>query len=129
MTNRGIKFELAKVALTKCNFMSSDSLTDSLKNLYEWIVEESEIDVEKQKEPDYEHVLIDEVISSIRLSGYMGSTYANKLKDIIFKYDINTVGDLLKIGRSDFSKYRNVGKGSISRIDDALEKLYGIKNW
>ena len=59
----------------------------------------------------------------------MGSTYANKLKDIIFKYDINTVGDLLKIGRSDFSKYRNVGKGSISRIDDALEKLYGIKNW
>jgi hypothetical protein len=39
------------------------------------------------------------------------------------------VGDLLKIGRSGFLKYRNVGKGSISRIDDALEKLYGIKNW
>jgi DNA-directed RNA polymerase alpha subunit len=109
--------------------MSSDSLTDSLMNLYEWIVEEPEVDLEKQKEPDYEHISIGDVISSIRLSGYMGSTYANKLTDIFFKNNINTVGDLLGVRRSYFSKYRNVGKGSISRIDDALEKLYGIKNW
>ena len=41
MTNKEIKFELAKVALTTCRHMTSDSLSESLKNLYDWIIEES----------------------------------------------------------------------------------------
>ena len=41
MTNKEIKFELAKVALTTCRHMTSESLTESLKNLYDWIIEES----------------------------------------------------------------------------------------
>lgn len=129
MTNREIKLELAKVALARCSYTDVNAFNEAIRNLYNWIVEESEIDVEKQKEPDYEHISIDGVISSIRLSGYMGSTYATKLTDIFHNNEINTVGDLLRIGRSYFSRYRNVGRGSISRIDDALEKLYGITNW
>lgn len=40
MTNKEIKFELAKVALTTCRHMTSESLTESLNNLYDWITEE-----------------------------------------------------------------------------------------
>lgn len=43
MTNKEIKFELAKVALEKCCFMTSETLTEGLKNLYDWIVEEPEV--------------------------------------------------------------------------------------
>lgn len=40
MTNKEIKFELAKVALTTCRHMTSESLSESLTNLYDWIMEE-----------------------------------------------------------------------------------------
>jgi DNA-directed RNA polymerase alpha subunit len=42
---------------------------------------------------------------------------------------INTIGDILRIGRREFMQIKGVGKGSITRIDDALEDLYGIVNW
>lgn len=135
MTNREIKFELAKVALTKCNFTTSETLTDSLRNLYEWIVEEPKVDVEqaemddKNQSTEYDKKPIGEVISCISKTGQMGITYATKLADIFHNNEINTVGDLLRIGGRYFSKYRNVGKGSISRIDDALAQLYGIDDW
>ena len=135
MTNREIKFELAKVALTTCRHMTSESLSESIKNLYEWIIEEPEVVVEQTEKDDknpsieYDNKPIGEVISCISKSGQMGITYATKLADIFHNNEINTVGDLLRIGGRYFSKYRNVGKGSISRIDDALEQLYGIKDW
>jgi len=135
MTNREIKFELAKVALTTCRHMTSESLSESIKNLYEWIIEEPEVVVEQTEKDDknpsieYDNKPIGEVISCISKSGQMGITYATKLADIFHNNEINTVGDLLRIGGRYFSKYRNVGKGSISRIDDALEQLYGINDW
>jgi hypothetical protein len=135
MTNREIKFELAKVALTTCRHMTSESLTESIKNLYDWIIEEPEVDVEQTEKDDknpsteYYNKPIGEVISCISKSGQMGITYATKLTDIFHNNEINTVGDLLRIGRRYFSRYRNVGNGSISRIDDALAQLYGITNW
>ena len=55
--------------------------------------------------------------------------YEERLKKIFERNDIKTVGDLLRIGRRDFKKYRSVGTGSITRIDDALEDLYDIKDW
>ena len=55
--------------------------------------------------------------------------YEERLKKIFESNDIKTVGDLLRIGRRDFKKYRSVGTGSITRIDDALEDLYDIKGW
>ena len=42
MTNKEIKFELAKVALTTCRHMTSESLSESLTNLYDWVMEEPE---------------------------------------------------------------------------------------
>jgi hypothetical protein len=55
--------------------------------------------------------------------------YEVRLGKLFEIYNINTVGDLLRIGRRDFKKYRSVGTGSITRIDDALEDLYDIKGW
>ena len=55
--------------------------------------------------------------------------YGVRLEKIFQMNDIKTVGDLLRIGRRNFRKYRSVGGGSISRIDDALEDLYNIKGW
>lgn len=43
MTNKEIKLELAKLALEKCCFTTSETLTEGLKNLYEWIVEEPKV--------------------------------------------------------------------------------------
>lgn len=55
--------------------------------------------------------------------------YEVRLGRIFMRNDIKTVGDLLRIGRRNFRKYRSVGDGSIRRIDDALEMLYDIKGW
>lgn len=55
--------------------------------------------------------------------------YEVRLEKIFESNDIKTVGDLLRIGRRDFRRYRSVGTGSITRIDDALEDLYDIKGW
>ena len=55
--------------------------------------------------------------------------YGVRLGKIFKSNNIKTVGDLLRIGRRDFSKYRSVGGGSISRIDNALKTLYDIKGW
>lgn len=55
--------------------------------------------------------------------------YGVRLGKIFEMNNIKTVGDLLRIGRRNFMKYRSVGGGSISRIDDALEDLYNIKGW
>jgi hypothetical protein len=55
--------------------------------------------------------------------------YGVRLGKIFQMNDIKTVGDLLRIGRREFRTYRSVGGGSISRIDDALEDLYGIEGW
>jgi len=65
---------------------------------------------------------------------YIGSKswepgYATRLGKIFESKNIKTVGDLLRIGRRDFRKYRSVGDGSITLIDDALENLYDIKDW
>lgn len=55
--------------------------------------------------------------------------YAVRLSKLFVAYNIKYVGELLRIGRRNFKKYRSVGTGSICRIDAALEELYGIKGW
>lgn len=55
--------------------------------------------------------------------------YGAKLDRIFSSCNIITVGDLLRIGRRSFLRYRSVGRGCISRIDDALEALYNITEW
>jgi len=69
------------------------------------------------------------ILSNVGYNGYDPAGYGVRLGKIFENYDIKTVGDLLRIGRRNFRKYRSVGGGSISRIDNALETLYDIKGW
>ena len=68
------------------------------------------------------------ILSHVGYDGY-DQGYGVRLGKIFESNNIKTVGDLLRIGRRDFRKYRSVGGGSISRIDNALELLYDIKGW
>ena len=68
------------------------------------------------------------ILSHVGHDGY-DPGYEVRLGKIFENYNIKTVGDLLRIGRRNFRKYRSVGGGSISRIDDALYRLYDIKGW
>ena len=77
--------------------------------------------------PDYvDSAPVAVILSNVGYNGYDPEVRLGKIFDA---YDIKTVGDLLRIGRRNFRKYRSVGNGSISRIDGALEKLYDIKGW
>jgi len=128
MENKEIKFELAKIALERCNFSTSETLTESLKNLYEWIMEEPEVDVETEQKNSFDGVDIKEVLNIVRKNQYFSSGIATSLETIFRKNNINTVGHLVRIGRRNFSKFRLVGKKSIWAIQDALDEL-GIKGW
>ena len=128
MENKEIKFELAKIALERCNFSTSETLTESLKNLYEWIMEEPEVEVETEQKNSFDDIDIKDVLSIIRKNRGLSSGIATSLETIFRKNNINTVGDLTRIGRRDFSKYRLVGKKSIWAIDDAMEEL-GVTTW
>ena len=128
MTNREIKFELAKVALTTCQHMTSESLTESLKNLYDWIIKEPEVEMETEQKSSYDKIDIKEVLNSIRKNKGFSSGIPTMIETAFCRNNINTVGDLIRIGRHDFSKCRLMGKKSIWAIDDALDEL-GIKGW
>lgn len=121
MTNKEIKFELAKVALDKCAFHTSDALTNSLKHLYEWIVEETDDEVETNQENQFDSIDIKEVLNIVRKQNVFRSV--TKLENAFIINNINTVGDLVRVGRHEFSKYRLVGKRSFRAVDDALEEL------
>lgn len=128
MTNKEIKLELAKVALEKCYFTTSEALTEGLKNLYNWIVEETEVEEETIDNNSFDSVDIKEVINIVRKNQRFSSGIATSLERIFNNNNINTVDDLTRIGRRYFSKFRLVGKKSIWAIDDALAEL-GIKGW
>ena len=128
MENKEIKFELAKIALERCNFLTSETLTESLKNLYEWIIEEPQNEVETNQENQFDRINIIEVLNIVRKNKGSSSGIATSLETIFRKNNINTVGHLVRIGRRDFSKYRLVGKKSIWAIEDALEEL-GVTTW
>jgi len=128
MTDNEIKLELAKVALTRCNFMTSETLTESLKNLYDWIIEEPDVEAENTDKDGLDSIDIKEVLNIVRKNKGSASGIATSLETIFNNNNINTVDDLTRIGRRDFSKYRLVGKKSIWAIQDALDEL-GIKGW
>ena len=128
MTNKEIKFELAKVALATCQHITNESLTENLKNLYDWIVEEPEVEAETIDKNSFDGVDIKEVLSTIRKNKGFSSGIPTMIETVFYGNNINTVGDLMRIGRRDFSKYRLVGKKSIWAIDEALDEL-GIKGW
>jgi DNA-directed RNA polymerase alpha subunit len=123
MTNREIKFELAKIALVNCVSI------DSIKQMYEWIIEEPEDDVDNPK-TDYNKTSVREIIKHLVKNGRYGDQrYVSSLVNVFNDNGINTIGDILRIGRRAFMQIKNVGKGSVTRVDDSLEELYGIKDW
>jgi DNA-directed RNA polymerase alpha subunit len=123
MTNREIKFELAKVALVNCVSI------DSIKQMYEWIIEEPDADVDKPK-TDYDNVSVREIIKYLVKNGRYGNQrYATSLVNVFNDNGINTIGDLLRINKRGFMQIKGVGKGSVTRVDDALEELFLIKYW
>ena len=128
MTNKEIKFELAKIALERCTYTTSETLTESLRNLYEWIVEEPEIEDEATDKNSFDSVDIKEVLNIVRINQGFHNGIATSLETIFRKNNINTVGDLVRIGKRNFSKFRLVGKKSIWAIEDALEEL-GVTAW
>jgi hypothetical protein len=128
MTNREIKFELARLALEKCCFTTSETLTEGLKNLYEWIVEEPEVEVKTIDKNSFDGIDIKEVLIIVRKNQRSSSGIGTTLETIFNEDEINTVGDLIRIGRRSFLMRRTVGKKSILAIDDALAEL-GIKGW
>ena len=128
MTNKEIKFELARIALERCYFTTSEALTEGLKNLYEWIVKEPEVEVETTDKNRFDSIDIKEVLNIVRKNQRFSSGIAASLETIFNNNNINTVGDLTRIGRRYFSKFRHVGKKSIWAIDDALCELE-IKGW
>ena len=123
MTNKEIKLELAKVALTKCNFTTSELFTESLKNLYKWVIEEPEVEVKTIDKNSFDSIDIKEVLNIVRKNQDSGSGIATRLEVTFDNDKINTVGDLIRIGRREFSSYRLVGQKSIGAIDDALYEL------
>ena len=128
MTNKEIKLELARIALERCNFSTSETLNESLKNLYEWIVEEPEVEVETEQKNMFDCTDIKEVLNIVRKNQGFSSGIATMLETVFHNNNINTVGDLTRIGRRDFYKYRLVGKKSIWAIQDALNEL-GVTTW
>ena len=128
MTNKEIKLELARIALERCTFSTRESLTESLKNLYEWVVEEPEVEVKTIDKNSFDGVDIKEVLNIVRKNRGFSSGIATVVEKVFYGNNINTVGDLIRIGRRDFSRYRLIGKKSIWAIDDALNEL-GIKGW
>jgi DNA-directed RNA polymerase alpha subunit len=84
--------------------------------------------VETEQKNSFDDIDIKEVLNIVRKNQYFSSGIATMLEGIFDSNNINTVGDLVRIGRRDFSKYRLVGKKSIWAIEDALEEL-GVKSW
>ncbi len=72
-----------------------------------------------------------DTVSVIPVFNYLDSHRYNstKLTRIFYENDIKTVGDLLRVGSYVLKKYRGVGLGTFNRICDALDELYGIKEW
>ena len=120
MTDREIRLEIAKIA------MSQGMSVDHANGFYEWIVKEPEKVIVNEEVDDNP---IGEIIRFIANGRLRGHGYSVRLERIFRDNGIRTVGDLLRIGKTGFLKIKDVGKGSSTRIDDALEELYGITEW
>ena len=55
--------------------------------------------------------------------------FVERLRTAFRANDITTLGELLNLGRRNFSKTRSIGELSCAIIDRALDNLYNIKEW
>lgn len=144
MTNKEIKFELGKIALSKCNFMSSEDLSSSLKYVFEWIIEEPTEEVIPEKPVnDYEQKPIREVYNEMQCmeeaekeekiqKGWrrvQKKGHANRFLNVARMHDIETVGQLVEYGEAEFMLLPNIGRQCADYVSMALKNLYGIEKW
>ncbi len=64
--------------------------------------------------------------------GYRGRQKAGnamRFVNVAKEHDIETVGQLLEVGRARFERFKNMGRLCADRISEALDNLYGIKSW
>ena len=54
---------------------------------------------------------------------------AMRFMNVAKEHDIETVGQLLEVGRARFERFKNIGRLCADRISEALDNLYGIKSW
>lgn len=114
MTDREIRLELAKVAL------ASGTNIETTKTFYDWVVAAPELEV-VDKRTQWDNTSIEELAYKTRIKG----TIIQRCRE----NGISTVGDLIRCGAHKFGTSKNVGKGTIQKIDDALEQYYGISEW
>lgn len=54
------------------------------------------------------------------------SGFVKRITKVFKENNINTVGDLLKVGQYNFMNFKFVGRGMVNQISIALDELYGI---
>ena len=54
---------------------------------------------------------------------------AIRFMNVATAHDIETVGQLLEVGRARFERFKYMGRLCADRISEALDNLYGIKSW
>lgn len=69
---------------------------------------------------------IQTIIQNVDKNTYPSSGYVKRITKVFKENNINTVGDLLKIGRYNFMNFKFIGKGMVSQISIALNELYDI---
>ena len=74
------------------------------------------IEVEKKREK-YQHC------------NHNKSGFAIRFLQVARSNDIETVGQLLAVGRVKFGQFRNIGPNCSEKVSEALKNLYGIEKW
>jgi len=97
--------------------------TDSIEVLMEEIVRVEEQEIKEAKE-DFRQRTGTDYEREIKSSGI-----GIRLKRLLYRQDLNSVSDLLRYGRRELLKTRNVGQRTVERVDKALQNLYGIEEW
>jgi hypothetical protein len=116
--------EICRLADANRNLLEEcDELKERLAKL------EPKADPDRWWPDDVNTAPVSVIIRHIESDSAWDPGYAVRLSKLFTANDIKYVGELLRIGRRNFKKYRSVGSGSIYRIDVALEELYGIKGW
>ena len=63
------------------------------------------------------------------LGAFQKNGNAVRFMNVAKDHNIETVGQLLEVGRARFEQFRNMGRLCADRISEALDNLYGIKSW
>ena len=114
MTDKEIKFELAKAAL------SGGASIEAARAYYEW--------VSAAPEPERADKFTEWDVTPIEQLAYKTSSEGAIIKRC-HENGIKTIGDLIRCGAHKFLTFSLVGGGTISKIDEALEEYFGFSNW